>query len=127
MLPPVVADDEPIARFIRSGSHMRLGIGRPAYAALMPPSRSREMSVCRSAGLTPADLRSIGAAHVEHPPQVLKGYCVLPALDYRQENLDVVAAPQPFPEHANVVGWPPGPDARVIAKRLADKAALVVY
>lgn len=127
MLPAQVADDEPIARFIRNSGDMRPDQSRPKYSALIPPRSRGDMSVCRASGLSDAQIRAIGTEHVERPLQALKGYCVLSAQHFRAEHLDVVAAPHPFPSHANVVGWPPDEDARLIAKRLADLAWLVKY
>ena len=127
MLPAQVADDELVARFIRNSSDMRPDLGRPRYSALIPPRSRGDMSVCRAAGLSDSQIRAIGTEYVEQPPQVLKGYCLLSAQHFRAEHLDVVAAPHPFPAHANVVGWPPDEDARLIAKRLADLAHLVKY
>ena len=119
--------DEPIARFIRSHSHMRLELRRPKYSAYMPRLPEGDISVCRTEGIGATEVRAIGDQHVATPTNLIKGYCVQSADGFFKEGLDIEAAPHPHPRHANVRGWTTDPRNRIIAKKLADQAELTVY
>lgn len=125
---PIVDVAEPIARFLRSSSHLRPGLGRAHYSAFMPPpGSSRDLSVYRTSDLTEPEIRGLGAAYVERGGPRLKGYATLLAKAVFEQRLDVQAAPNPHPRHANIVGWPSDPEARVVAKSLADASVLTCY
>lgn len=123
----VVDPAEEITRFLRTTSHLRRGIGRPHFAAFLPRLPDGDISVYRTLGLEQADTIDLGARFVGKPEQPLRGHCVLDALDFFAEGLDVVPAPDPHERHANVRGWTADPKNRIIAKKLADKATLVAY
>lgn len=122
-----VAPAESITRFIRSHSHMRLGLGKPKFLAFMPRVATGNISVYRTAGLDLAAVASLGAEYVASPSSPIKGYCAQLASDFYVERLNIEAAPNPHPRHANVVGWTSDPKNRITAQKLADKAALTVY
>ena len=123
----VVDPGEEIARFLRSSSHLRRGMGRPHFAAFLPRLQDGDISVYRTLGLERADIVDLGARFVARPELPLQGHCTLTAQDLCAEGLDVVPAPDPHERHANVCGWTADPKNRIIAKKLADKAILVVY
>ena len=123
----VVDPAEEITRFLRNTSHLRPGIGRPHFAAFMPRFPDGDISVYRTPGMAKADIIELGARFVGRLDLPLKGHCSLTAQDLFVEGLDVVPAPDPHERHANVCGWTADPKNRIIAKKLADKAALVVY
>ncbi len=74
-----------------------------------------------------AETIGLGARYVGRPDLPLKGHCSLAAQDIFLEGLDIVPAPDPHERHANVCGWAVDPKNRIIARKLADKAILVVY
>ena len=123
----VVDPAEEITRFLRSSSHLRRGMGRPHFAALLPRLQDGDISVYRTLGMAKADIVDLGARFVARPELPLKGHCSLTAQDLFVEGLNVVPAPDPHERHANVCGWTADPKNRIIARKLADKAILVVY
>jgi len=126
-LDEVVDPAEEITRFLRNSSHLRRGIGRPHFAAFLPRLHDGDISVYRTLGMAKADIVDLGARFVAGPELPLKGHCSLTAQDLFVKGLDVVPAPDPHERHANVCGWTADPENRIIAKKLADKATLVVY
>jgi len=126
-LDEVVDPAEEITRFLRNSSHLRRGIGRPHFAAFLPRLPDGDISVYRTLEMANADIVELGARFVGRPELPLKGHCSLPAQQFFAEGLDVVPAPNPHERHANVCGWTADPKNRIIAKKLADKATLVVY
>ena len=123
----VVNPGEEITRFLRNTSHLRLGAGRPHFSAFMPRLQEGDISVYRTQGMTKPDIADLGARYVGRPDLPLKGHCSLAAQEIFMEGLDIVPAPDPHERHANVCGWSVDPKNRIIAKKLADKAILVVY
>jgi hypothetical protein len=93
----------------------------------MPRVQDGDISVYRTLGMAQPDIVSLGSAYVGRPDLPLKGHCYLAAQDIFMEDLDIVPAPNPHERHANVCGWAVDPKNRIIAKKLADKAVLVVY
>jgi hypothetical protein len=126
-LEEVVDPTEEITRFLRSSSHLRRGMGRPHFAAFLPRLQDGDISVYRTQGMARVDVVDLGARFVARPELPLKGHCSLTAQDLFVEGLNVVPAPDPHERHANVCGWTADPKNRIIARKLADKASLVVY
>lgn len=93
----------------------------------MPRRPDGDISVYRTVGMTKSDITDLGARFVAKPGMLLKGYCSLSAQALFVEALDVVPAPDPHERHANVRGWTADPANRVVARKLADKASLVIY
>lgn len=118
--------EEPITRFLRTGSHMRTGKGRPQYAAFLPRAPDGEISVYRTLGLGLAEITELGAKFVS-PNAPLRGHCTLLAQEFFDEQLTIESAPIPHERHANVRGWTIDARNRILAHKLADKASLVVY
>ena len=123
----VVDPGEEITRFLRSSSHLRRGMGRPHFAAFLPRLQDGDISVYRTLGMAMTDIVDLGSRFVARPELPLKGHCTLTAQDLFVEGLDVVPAPDPHERHANVCVWTADPKNRIIARKLADKAILVVY
>lgn len=123
----MVGQRELITRYLRNGSDMRRGKSRPKYTAYLPREEDGDISVYRTDGISPAEIRAIGVNFVERPELPLKGLCHLVASAFFAEGLNIVSAPVRHPRHANVVGWADDPKNRIIAKKLADQADLVEY
>ncbi|HEU0274644.1 MAG TPA: hypothetical protein VFQ83_08975 [Candidatus Udaeobacter sp.] len=65
-----------------------------------------ETSVCRSSGLSEAQVWSICSAYFDiHAPKPAIGRGVGPAAAVFAENLAFDADGNPYPEHANIIGW----------------------
>lgn len=102
-------------------------MGRPHFAAFLPRLQDGDISVYRTLGMAKEEVVDLGARFVARPELPLKGHCSLTAQALFVEGLDVVPAPNPHERHANVRGWTADPKNRIIARKLADKATLVVY
>ena len=122
-----VSQHERITRYVRNGSDMRRGDGRPKWSAFMPRKEGGDISAYRTDGISAAEIRAIGVNFVERPQSPLKGYCNLVASACFAEGLNIVSDPARHARHANVVGWAADPKNRLIAKKLADQADLVEY
>lgn len=127
-LPDIVADEEPLARFLTSSSHFNSTSVKKG--AFIPNKKDGEMSVTRHSGEPMEELAEIGKSQLEK----VYGAAILKASEFRKEKLDVLAA-EPPPRHANVVGWPWRADDPVygkserneIAMALAQKATRVIF
>ncbi|MBI4568743.1 MAG: hypothetical protein HY719_10140 [Planctomycetes bacterium] len=132
----IIADDEPLARFIfRSRDIRDNSIRDEAFL----PDKSGETSVFRHQGLTQPALWSIGdriAAGRPSPPNVLRGRADFLAHDVREAGrregsgggLDLRPDENPpnEPNHAVIFNWPPAKeDRRLLAKELAERAAWI--
>ncbi|MGH8512251.1 MAG: hypothetical protein ACREU8_12955 [Gammaproteobacteria bacterium] len=123
----IVDSEEAITRYLRNSGHMRPALGRPHYSAFLPRVPDGDISVYRTVDLTSAETCTLGAQYVGKPDCPLKGHCDLAAGEFFSEKLNVVSAPNPHERHANVNGWTVEAKNRIVAKKLADKAALTVY
>lgn len=123
----IVDSLESITRYLRNGSHMRPGKGRPNFSAFMPRVPDGDISVYRTSGIDAAAVRALGAEYVGSPESPLKGHCDLAAGEFFGEGLNIESAPTRHERHANVNGWTNDPRNRIVAKKLADKAELTVY
>lgn len=118
---------EPITRYLRNRSHLRLGKGCPHFSAYMPRFPDGNISVYRTTGMASAEVVALGAKFVGSPDALLKGHCDLDAASFFDEGLNIEAAPSPHARHANVSGWTNDPKNRIIARKLADQARLTTY
>ena len=101
-LPELVADEEPLARFLTSSSLFNAAMVKPA--AYLPSPKDGNTSVFRR-GAEPRDsLRKIAEAHVLGQ-RTLHGVAICAARHVREAQLSVIAQ-EPPPRHANVAGWP---------------------
>ena len=128
-LPAHVADDETLARFITSSSHMNSMGVKPV--AFLPNPQNGETSVFRH-GKTPEDqLWAIGQAVVAGSGRNIHGAAFVLTGDVRNETPSVVAS-EPPERHANIGNWPSEADLALqkahqvkIAMRLAEKSDLI--
>ena len=71
-----------------------------------PTNKRLETSVCRSSGLTEAQVWNICSAHFDvYVPKPAIGRGVGPASSVFAENLAFDPDGKPYPEHANIIGW----------------------
>ncbi len=98
-LPDFVEDGEDLARFLTSSSQFNTLIVKPA--AFMP--KDGQASVFRH-GPEPRD--SLWQIAIDHAvgDRTLHGAAVVSAGEVRAASLDV-AASEPPPRHANIIGW----------------------
>lgn len=119
-LPDLVADEEDLARILRSSGHF--SSGRVKAAAYLP-ARDGATSVIRHGAEPVAALWQL-AAETLGPQVSVHGAAVCKAHVFREERLDVVAD-EPPPRHANVVGWPADTDTE-LQKAKQKEIALAV-
>jgi len=104
-LPEIVADDEPVARFLTSSNWFAATKGLVKPGAFLP-NRNLETSVFRHGAEPVAGLWAIADARIDAN---VHGAGVVHAVVPRSTDLDVVAqetGPGGSPRHANIVGWP---------------------
>ena len=127
-----VESNEVVARHcIRASEHMRRGDParqerpRGKYPLFLPFPRT-ELSVVRVSGLATSEIRAIGVDHV--CPDVKGHACVMATAVLDCLGLSFDANGEPYPRHANVIGWSGiEPKDRLHAKKLADASELVEY
>jgi hypothetical protein len=97
----------------------------------MPNANKRtgrlEKSVHRSDGLTPSDIWALGRNHVENPSKgrIIKARCVGVAQAVIGKGLSFDISGEPFPRHADIVGWPSAKEKqKMLATELAVAFAL---
>lgn len=101
-LPEVIGDAEDLARFLTSSSQFNTRMVKPA--AFLPNPANRETSVFRHGSEPRAGLLEIGTTHILGD-RTLHGAAICKALHVRAARLEV-AAKEPPPRHANIIGWP---------------------
>lgn len=104
-LPNHVADDEELARILRSSSHFNtLG----AKASAFMPARDGMTSVIRH-GSEPREQLWRLAQDTLGADISVHGAAILRVKKVREQDLDVLPE-EPPPRHANIVGWPMSAD-----------------
>lgn len=122
-----VGADERITRFLIHSGEFKTGTRRVDYSAFMPDGRG-EKSVYRTSGLGDAAIMEIGRRHVQSPQRGIKAEARVLAAAIFEASLTVEPAPRPHPRHANIRGYRGlRPADRILARRVADQANLVVY
>lgn len=103
---------------------MRPGLGKGKHPLFLPHPYVR-LSVARTEGLSDQQIRQIALDHVDMP---VKGYVTVQAALVLQQKLAFDPNGDPYPQHADVIGWS-GDEAhdRSIAQALADASRLVDY
>ena len=120
-----VAVTENISRFIFQNNHFKSGEAKTA--AFLP--RNAEISVCRIDNLSETDIWDIAINRVgakRNPPKnpLARADLTVESI-IKNEGLKVVSDPTPFPQHANIVGWPLSKDEqKMLALELAKSASL---
>ena len=101
-LADVVADEEDLARFLTSSSQLNALMAKPS--AFLPNSTDRATSVFRHGNHPRESLWSNGNEYAARA-RTLYGAAIFKARHVRSAMLEV-AAQEPPPRHANIVGWP---------------------
>ena len=109
--------DEPLSSFIRHRKEYVPSTGFIHPKRLLPrpnPASFRaETSVCRSRGLDEQYLWDICTKHYDlHQKAPAIGHCVGPSKIIYEEGLDIDPDGKPYPQHANIVGWPDGENSK---------------
>ena len=124
---PEVQPQEAITRHCLSvSSHMRRDLGKGRYKLFLPRPYL-ELSVARSSGMTHQQIQSLG---IEHVNSGVKGHATVAAAVVFDHctGLSFVANGDPYPQHADIVGWALVEEqARSYAGRMADASTLVEY
>lgn len=106
-----VADEEQLARFVFSESHVnRSGIVKKG--AFMPAPEQTALSVTRLNDVDAADMERYAAQARGTRPSEAKGYAVLRAGIVRSEGFQVLAD-EPPPRHAHIQHFPTGKDDQI--------------
>ena len=126
-LPESIADEEDLARVLRSSGHYS---SHGVEAAAFLPGKDGMTSVSRHGATPRAELWEAAEAVSGSP--VRHGVAIFKCGSVRAERLDVVSD-EPPPRHANVIGWPLNPDPELqkaqqkeIALAIASQSVLVM-
>jgi hypothetical protein len=103
-LPDSIADGEDLARVLRSSTHYSSTIVK---AAAFMPAKGAMTSVIRHGGEPREELWKLAELFLGIPPR--HGAAICKARVVREQNLDL-AAQEPPPRHANILGWPVNAD-----------------
>ena len=126
-----ISERERISRFLVQSSHFAKSKAKVKVGAFMPPT-SGKLSICRSEGLTEAEIWQIGLKYVASQSRSVKARADLLASDilstgYNGKNLAIDADGKPHIHHANIIGWPDERSQKLLlAIILADAAILIV-
>jgi hypothetical protein len=126
-----VASTESVSRFLMSGKYFAATIGRVKPPAVMPQwsqDRNRfETSTQRTDGLRSDEIWALGYRYVEKNRRIkARGYCEA-SLVTAQASLHFDINGEPYPRHADIVGWPADEDARLmLATEIANGMTLEV-
>ncbi len=104
-LPDSVADEEDLARVLRSSGHYSSSIVKAA--AFLPAPRDMATSVIRHGSEPREELWKLAALFLGIPAR--HGAAICKASVVREQNLQLVPH-EPPPRHANIVGWPVNAD-----------------
>jgi hypothetical protein len=100
-LPETVADDEELARLLRSSGHFSSTIVK---ASAFIPAKDGKTSVIRHGAEPREELWDLARLFLG-PGIKFHGAAICKARAIREQHLDVVAD-EPPPRHANIVSWP---------------------
>jgi hypothetical protein len=120
-LDDVIADDEPLARFLTQSNQFNTLMAKPA--AFLPSLSDRETSVSRHGGDPLESLWKIGLDVAGD--RKLYGAAIFKARDVRTAQLEVFAD-EPPPRHAAIRNWPwieNDPELQKAAQK--ERAALI--
>lgn len=120
-LPEVVADNEPLARFLTSDGQFNSTMAKPP--GFMPGPLDARTSVFRQAANPVAALWEM--AERETPNRRTRAAAVLTAADVRLATLEV-EADEPPPRHANIAGWPEIANDPVATRAKCKELALLL-
>ena len=117
-----VGDEEYLARFLVSSS-LFSSAGVKA-AAFLPNPANGETSVFRHGLESLESLWRIAAEHLG-ANRTVHGAALVQAIHVRSAGLQV-AAKEPPPRHANIVGWPRRDDDPILGKAACKERALMI-
>lgn len=118
----VVADSEPLARFLTSSSQFNSLMAKPS--AFLPNPKDGATSVFRHGTDPSATLWQIGLDFVVGD-RTLYGAAIISALEVRRALLGLEAV-EPPPLHCNIVGWPSvESDPELEKAQRKERAALI--
>ena len=129
-LPDKVNPSESLARYLTHHSHYNSLKNVVKPSAFQPPP-DLHLSVFRIDGLAPKEVWKIGQANVINAMsphgKSIHGFADIKASAVYETNLDVDPDNSP-PRHANIIGWPEGPERKsnrkLLALELAARATL---
>jgi hypothetical protein len=104
-LPDSVANEEDLARVLRSSGHYSSSFVKAA--AFMPAPKDAMTSVIRHGSEPREELWKLAELFLGIPPR--HGAAICKARVVREQSLEV-GAKEPPPRHANIVGWPVNAD-----------------
>jgi len=119
----LVADSEPLVRFIKSRNHYSPTKKAVKPAAFLPNPKDGKSSVFRHPCEPVEELWSIGSGELGQNVHI-HGAGVIIARAARDEGLEVTAS-EPPPRHANIENWPTDGDPE-IAKAARKEVAIVL-
>lgn len=119
-LPDAVADDEDLARLLRSSGHFSATVVR---ASAFLPAKDGMTSVIRHGAEPRQDLWKLAEIFLGIGAR-FHGAAVCKAAVIRAQQLDVVAK-EPPPRHANVVGWPLAADPELQKAQQKERALAI--
>lgn len=117
-LPDVVADTEPLARFLTSSSQFNNQMAKPS--AFIPSPQDQETSVYRHGSEPAEELWTIADTHVAGDRRI-HGAAIVKAGDVRAVSLSVIAD-EPPPRHAAIRDWPLDRDPDLEKAKQKEKA-----
>ena len=127
--PNIVGLEESLGRYLPEDSYFSRANNTVKPKAFMPPS-DLKLSVFRIDDLQLEEIWEIGQKHVidkMSKPKVLYGLADIKVFRVQEKNLKVDPDNKPI-RHANIVGWPEGPENKArrqsIAQELAAEAEL---
>lgn len=132
VLADIVGQEESLGRYLTQRDHFSRPDNAVRPRAFMPPPSLR-LSVFRIDGLSTETVWDIGQREVinamPQPSRTLYGMADVKVLSVQGKNLVVDPDNTPV-RHANIVGWPEGPENKArrqsIAQELAADARLVL-
>ena len=124
-----VADDEPLARFIRQKSQYKPSSLQVRGALFMPPREATVLSVSRVGTLSVPAIEELGHHVVQQAGSTLKGWCTLETKRVRSIRKFGVVSDEPDDHHhyhAHITGFPADKSELMeAADDLAEAASLV--
>jgi len=128
-LPVEVAENEPLARFIRQKSQYKPSTLQVRGVLFMPPRDATELSVSRVGALSDPAIEELGRSVVLQAGNSLKGWCILIADKVRSIRKFGVVSDEPDDHHfyhAHITGFPvEKSELMEAADDLAEAASLV--
>lgn len=128
-LPVVVADGEPLARFIRQKSQYKPSTLQVRGVLFMPPRDATVLSVSRVGTLSTPAIEQLGHHVVHQAGNTLKGWCILVSKRVRSIRKFDVVSDEPDDQHfyhAHITGFPvEKSELMEAADDLAEAAGLV--